>query len=160
MLFRGPQPNIIIPAKTFVMRKCISLNFIYLFTYFLNSGGPVSPPPPRPAFPPARALPFLLHFDLTISDVWSLNLLLLACVDVGVYWAAIDFRIGRQIVSFIIYYRKRAKLGNIPRIFYTVGYSVQTSCATTSHKRPPPMHNWPPIQNTRIFPVKALQLEP
>ena len=139
MLFRGPQPNIIIPAKTFVMRKCMSLNFIYLFFYlFFKLWGPWPPPPPhRPAFPPARALPFLLHFDLTISDVWSLNLLLLACVDVGVYWAAIDFRIGRQIVSFIIYYRKRAKLGNIPRIFYTVGYSVQTSCATTSHKRPP-----------------------
>ena len=101
--------------------------------------GALSPLPP--VFPPARALPFLLHFDFTISDVWSLNLFLLACVDVGVYWAAIDFRIGRQIVSFIIYYRKRAKLVNIPRIFYTVGYSAQPLCATTSHKRPPPITN-------------------
>ena len=31
--------------------------------------------------------------------------------------------------------------------------TVEPSCATTSHKRPP-------IQNTKTFPVKALQLEP
>ena len=31
--------------------------------------------------------------------------------------------------------------------------TVEPPCATTSHKRPP-------IQNTKVFPVKALQLEP
>ena len=31
--------------------------------------------------------------------------------------------------------------------------TVEPPCATTSHKRPP-------IQNTKLFPVKALQLEP
>ena len=48
--------------------------------------------------------------------------------------------------------------------------TVEPPCATASHKWPPPTsdrlpqvttsHKWPPIQNTKTFPMKALQLEP
>ena len=39
-------------------------------------------------------------------------------------------------------------------------YTVEVpSCATTCRKRPPPISDHAPIQNTKIFQVKALQLE-
>ena len=38
--------------------------------------------------------------------------------------------------------------------------TVEPPCATTNRKRPPPISDHAPIQNTKTFPVKALQLEP